>query len=309
MSANLCLPKHNRATGVLFPFVICLQAYLTKNIEWNRLLDSTHPIPYTQNWSRFQKFLGSNSPGGLIVTFPLRQFIYLGSFETPHLRAVIGPEERLSSKIPSLAVCDWLAERLQQTNARRTVSQLEWNRGSRAVRVFKVEAFIVPGLGFQQTDLLYNLSHGELKVCAVYRMLVFPVFELLLFACTAGWARALSSHGRNVVSRYARSVSDNQLEVFGTTNIPNHLSEKLSLVTSEDSSRTNMVTTTVAPLPQTTAPTVQTSTKLNISLTTTVTSTPSYPQNITTSITTTDFTTTNITALDVTTKKGNFYQN
>ncbi|MCJ8748594.1 hypothetical protein PDJAM_G00166530 [Pangasius djambal] len=143
-------------------------------------------------------------------------------------------------------------------------------------------------------------------------MLVFPVFELLLLACTAGWSRALRSHGRSV-ARHARAVSDNQLEVFGTTAIPNHLpEEKLSLLTSapflttpEDSSRTTMVTTTVASLPKTMAPTVQNSTKLNISLTTFTS--PTYPQNITT-MATTDFTTTttnnNNSTPELTTKKG-----
>lgn len=152
-------------------------------------------------------------------------------------------------------------------------------------------------------------------MCVVYyRMLVFPVFELLLLACTAGWSRALrSSHGRSV-ARHARAVSDNHLEVFGTTTIPNHLpEEKLTLLTSAapflttpeaDSSRTNMVTTTVAPLPKTMAPTVQNSTVLNISLTTTLTS-PTYPQNIT-EASTTDFTT---NTPDLTTRRGTFYQN
>lgn len=145
-------------------------------------------------------------------------------------------------------------------------------------------------------------------------MLVFPVFELLLLACcTAGGSRALrSSHGRSV----ARAVSDNQLEVLGATTIPNYLpEEKLSLLTSkapflpvleEDSSRTNMVITTVAPSPTTMAPTVQNSIKLNISLTTTFT-TATYPQNITTTATTDLTTTTTITNTpNLTTKKGNF---
>lgn len=147
-------------------------------------------------------------------------------------------------------------------------------------------------------------------------MLVFPVFQLLLLACTAGWSRALRSHGRSV-ARHARAVSDNQLEVFATTAIPNHLpEEKFSLLTSAqflttpEDSVTNMVTNTVAPVPKTMAPTLQNSTKLNISLPTTFTSTPSYPQNITTTATTdfttttTTTTTTTITTLDFTTKKG-----
>ncbi|KAK3509013.1 hypothetical protein QTP70_018519 [Hemibagrus guttatus] len=126
-------------------------------------------------------------------------------------------------------------------------------------------------------------------------MLVFPLFKLLLLACTTGWCRALRSHGGSV-------VPDNQLEVSGTTTSPNHLpEEKLSLLTSppfpttpEDMIRNDMVTNTVAPSPQTMAPAVQNST--NISLTTV---TPSSSLN-TTAAATTDLTTTP----DLTTEKG-----
>lgn len=122
-------------------------------------------------------------------------------------------------------------------------------------------------------------------------MLVFPLFKLLLLACTAGWSRTL-----------------------GTTTNPNHLpEEKFSLLTSapllttpEDSTRTSMVTTTVAPLLKTMAPTIQNSTKLSVSLTTPVPSpTPSFPQHTTTKATA-DFTST--TTPDLTTGKGNCYQ-
>lgn len=138
-------------------------------------------------------------------------------------------------------------------------------------------------------------------------MLVFPLFQLLLLACTAGWSRALRSHGRSV-ARHARAVSDNQLEVFASTAIPNHLpEEKFSLLTSAqfittpEDSMTDMGTNTVAPVAKTMGPTLQNSTKRNISQPTTFTSTPSYPQNITTA----DFTTTTTnTTLDFTTKKG-----
>lgn len=187
----------------------------------------------------------------------------------------------------------------------------------------KVKAFVVAwwpdrDWAFIKADLLFQPFTWGAKVCAACRMLVFPVFQLLLLACTAGWSRALRSHGRSV-ARHARAVSDNQLEVFATTAIPNHLpEEKFSLLTSAqflttpEDSVTNMVTNTVAPVPKTMAPTLQNSTKLNISLPTTFTSTPSYPQNITTTATTdfttttTTTTTTTITTLDFTTKKGNF---
>ncbi|XP_058239418.1 multiple epidermal growth factor-like domains protein 9 isoform X2 [Hemibagrus wyckioides] len=135
-------------------------------------------------------------------------------------------------------------------------------------------------------------------------MLVFPLFKLLLLACTTGWSRALRPHGRSV-ARHARAVSDNQLEVSGTTTSPNHLpEEKLTSppfpITPEDMTRNDMVT--VAPSPKTMAPTLQNSTKLNISITTTVTSlTPSSAIN---TAATTDFTTTSTITPDLTTEKG-----
>ncbi|XP_060718884.1 multiple epidermal growth factor-like domains protein 9 [Tachysurus vachellii] len=134
-------------------------------------------------------------------------------------------------------------------------------------------------------------------------MLVFPLFKLLVLACTAGSSRALRSHGTSV-ARYARAVSDNQLEVFGTTTSSNQLPEEtLSVLTSapENSSRTNMVTTTVAPVPKTTAPTVQNSTNLSISLTTV---TSSSPQNTTTTDFTNTTTSNSYITSDFTTKIG-----
>ncbi|XP_053341747.1 multiple epidermal growth factor-like domains protein 9 [Clarias gariepinus] len=104
-------------------------------------------------------------------------------------------------------------------------------------------------------------------------MLVFPLFELLLLACTAAWSRALRSQGRSV-ARQARAASDSRPEVVGVTSSPNHLPEGgFSEVTPGGSYRSTMVTTTVGDLPQTTTTTttttaVQSSTKPNISLTT-----------------------------------------
>ncbi|XP_076867886.1 LOW QUALITY PROTEIN: multiple epidermal growth factor-like domains protein 9 [Brachyhypopomus gauderio] len=109
------------------------------------------------------------------------------------------------------------------------------------------------------------------------RMLVFPVFELLLFLCTTGLSHALRVHDKNEspVARHPRAVLDNQLEFFSATTIPNHLPEEAEdprllytlspFITTADSrtiSKTNqllssLVTTTVAPSPKTMDPTVK----------------------------------------------------
>ncbi|TSK14483.1 hypothetical protein Baya_0466 [Bagarius yarrelli] len=140
-------------------------------------------------------------------------------------------------------------------------------------------------------------------------MLVLPLLKFLLVACTAGGSRASRSHRRSV-------ASDNQLEEFGTTTSPNQLpGENFSwttssapfLITSEHTSTTSVVTTKVAPSPKTTTPTLQNSTKTNISLTTTVTTfTPTSRQTMTTTDFTTKSTTDFTTTITTTTTNNNY---